>query len=224
MMVMFGQSAFASALYTMGSLGVDVSYPNCFTSTPAVNFGIVGVTGGAVYSHNSCLASEARRFADLSLYLNTGLNTSDTSTYYAQAKVGCNGDVSCAAYNYGASAAKDAVAYANAQGVKSTKWWLDVETSNTWDTSTPLNQKSLQGAYDFLLASGATTIGVYSTTAQWQSITGGWQNNWPSWGATTWSTASQASSYCTGHQFTGGPSLLMQYKSRQSKVDQDVAC
>ena len=223
-LVVFGQSAFASTVYSTGSLGVDVSYPNCSTSTPAVSFGIVGVTSGAVYSHNSCLAAEARRFANVSLYLNTGLNTSDASTYYAQAKVGCNGDASCAAYNYGAAAAKDALSYAASQGVGSTKWWLDVETSNTWNASTQLNQKSLQGAYYTLVASGGTTVGVYSTTAQWQSITGGWQNSWPSWGATTWTTASQASTYCTGHQFTGGPSLLMQYKSRQSKVDQDVGC
>ena len=75
-----------------------------------------------------------------------------------------------------------------------------------------------------LVANGVMTVGVYSTTAQWNDITGSWQNNWPSWGATTWSTASQAQRYCTGHQFTGGPSYLMQYTPRRTKLDQDVAC
>jgi hypothetical protein len=222
--ILFGQTAFASSIYATGSTGVDVSYPNCSASIPSVNFGIVGVSNGIVYGHNSCLASEAKHFSNLSLYLNTGLNTSTSSAYYAQAQSGCNGDANCAAYNYGVNAAKDALSYASSQGVTATKWWLDVETSNTWNASSLLNQQSLQGEYDTLSRSGAAIVGVYSTTAQWQSITGGWQNSWYSWGATTWTTASQAQTYCTGHQFTNGPSLLMQYKSKQSKIDQDVAC
>lgn len=222
--MLFTQGALASSVYATGSTGVDVSYPNCSASIPAVSFGIVGVTNGIVYGHNSCAAAEASHFTDLSLYVNTGLNASSTSSYYTQAQVGCNGDVYCAAYNYGYNAARDALSYASSQALSSSKWWLDVETSNTWNQDSVQNQKSLQGEFDALSASGATTVGVYSTSAQWQSITGSWQNNWPSWGATTWTSAKQAQTYCTGHQFTGGPSLLMQYKSRQSKLDQDVAC
>jgi len=218
------QGVSASSIYPTGNLGVDISYPNCSANIPAVNFGVVGVTNGLVYGHNDCAAAEAKHFTDLSLYVNTGLNASASSSYYMQAQVGCNGDASCAAYNYGFNAAKDAISYANSRALSSGKWWLDVETSNTWSKNVLQNQKSLQGEYDALAANGATTIGVYSTSAQWQTITGGWQNNWASWGATTWTTARQAQSYCTGHQFTGGPSLLMQYKSKQSKVDQDVAC
>lgn len=218
------QAAAASSVYPSGSTGVDISYPNCTAKLPSVSFGIVGVTGGLVYSHNSCAAAEAGHFTNLSLYVNTGLNANPSSGYYVQAQAGCNGDVYCAAYNYGYNAAADAISYTNSQGISSGKWWLDVETANTWTSDVLQNQKSLQGEYDALVANGATTIGVYSTTVQWQSVTGGWQNNWPSWGATTWTTASRAKSYCTGHQFTGGPSLLMQYKSKQSKLDQDVAC
>lgn len=214
----------ASSVYATGSVGVDVSYPNCSVTLPKVAFGVVGVTGGLAYSQNNCLAAEANHFSNLSLYINTGLNASSSSAYYTQAQVGCNGDVYCAAYNYGFNAATSALSYATGQNVHSMKWWLDVETGNTWNADVVQNQKSLQGAYDALLQSGATTVGAYSTTAQWQSITGGWQNSWPSWGATSWTTAKQAQTYCTGHQFTGGPSLLMQFKSRQSKLDQDVAC
>lgn len=222
--LLLGQLVSASSAYVTGSTGVDVSYPNCSTSIPAVSFGIVGVNNGIVYGHNGCLSTQAKQFSDLSLYVNSGLNASAQSSYYTQAQVGCNGDVYCAAYNYGFNAAKDAIAYANLQGVNSNKWWLDVETSNTWNIDTLQNRKSLQGTYDAIVANGATTVGAYSTSAQWQTITGGWQNNWPNWGATTWTTAKQAQTYCTGHQFTGGPSLLMQYKSKQSKLDQDVAC
>jgi len=223
-LVVFSPAVSASSIYPTGSLGVDVSYPNCTAKIPVVAFGVVGVTGGLVFSHNNCAAAEARNFTDLSLYVNTGLNVSKSSAYYKQAQLGCNGDAYCAAYNYGYSAAQDALSYAQSQRLSSSKWWLDVETTGTWTKDALQNQKSLQGTYDALVASGATTVGAYSTTAQWQSITGGWKNNWPSWGATTWSTAAQAQTYCTGHEFTGGPSLLMQYVGRQSKLDQDVAC
>jgi hypothetical protein len=222
--VLFSQGAHASSVYATGSTGVDVSYPNCSTTIPKVSFGIVGVTGGLVYSQNSCLKPQAAKFANLSLYMNTGLNASSSSPNYTAAQVGCNGDVYCAAYNYGVNAAKDALNYAASQGVSSTKWWLDVESNNTWSSDAVQNQKSLQGAFDTLSASGASTVGVYSTTAQWQAITGSWQNQWANWGATTWTSARQAAKYCTGHQFTGGPSLLMQYQEKRSKLDQDVAC
>lgn len=218
------QHAFASSYYTTGSTGVDASYPNCSTPIPKSDYGIVGVTGGVVYSQNNCAAAEASHFSDLSLYVNTGLNTSQSSTYYTKAQDGCNGDASCAAYNYGYNAAQTAIDYAKGQNLSSSKWWLDVETMNTWSNDTAQNQKSIQGQYDAMLNNGAIMVGVYSTTAQWQAITGGWKNNWPSWGATTWSTAKQASAYCTGHEFTGGLSLLMQFQPRKSKLDQDVAC
>lgn len=214
----------ASSTYPTGSTGVDISYPNCSAAISKVSFGVVGVTGGLVYSTSNCLKAEAGHFSNLSLYANTGLNASNQSAYYVQAQVGCNGDVYCTAYNYGYNAAMNALNYASSQGVGSTKWWLDLETDSSWDSDVLQNQKSLQGEYDAFVQHGAITVGVYSTTMQWQSVTGSWQNNWPSWGATTWTTASQAQTYCTGHQFTGGASLLMQYKSRKSKLDQDVAC
>jgi hypothetical protein len=214
----------AAALYQAGSVGVDVSYPNCSTVLPKADFGIVGVTGGLVYSTNPCLAAQATKFSDLSLYVNTGLNASQTSQHYLKAQEGCNGDPNCAAYNYGKNAANDAIAYAVSQGVSSSKWWLDVETENTWSSDVMQNRASIQGAYDALKAHGAALVGVYSTTVQWNEITGGWQNGWANWGASTWTTAKQAAKYCKGHEFTGGPTLLIQFRTKQSKVSQDIAC
>jgi len=217
-------NAFASTYYQTGSVGVDVSYPNCSTKIPNASFGIVGVNGGRVYNHNPCLATQAKAFKDLSLYINTGLNASPDSPYYVAAQQGCNGDALCAAYNYGYNAAVDSVNYATSQGVSSAKWWLDVEIENTWNSDVAQNRQSLQGAYDALVASGASLVGAYSTTAQWGTITGGWQNNWPNWGASTWNTARQAQKYCTGHEFTGGPTLLIQFVDKKAKVSRDIAC
>jgi len=216
--------AFASTYYKTGSVGVDISYPNCQTKLPKSDFGIVGVNGGRVYNYNPCLSAQAKQFKDLSLYINTGMNASADSPYFAAALSVCDGDELCAAYRYGYDAALDSVSYATSQGVTSAKWWLDVEIENTWDEDVALNRQSLQGAYDALKANGAELVGAYSTTAQWGTITGGWQNDWPSWGATTWTTAKQAKKYCAGHEFTGGPTLLIQFADPRSKVSQDVAC
>ena len=216
--------AWASTHYRAGAAGLDVSYPNCNARIPGAGFGIVGVTGGVVYTKNPCLARQASLFTDLSLYVNTGLNVNTSSGAYARAKIGCHGSASCAAYNYGYHAARDAVAYAKSQGVTSTRWWLDVEIGNTWNRDVHLNRKSIQGSYDALKDNGATLVGAYSTTYQWQTITGGWKNNWPSWGATVLTSAARASTFCTGHEFTGGPSLLMQYQDPRLRLDHNVAC
>lgn len=218
------QAVSASSYYQTGAVGVDVSYPNCSDTIPKADFGIVGVTGGLVYSENPCLLQQAAAFKNLSLYINTGLRVSDESPYFAAAKADCNGDLTCAAYMYGYRAAQDALRYANELGVYSDRWWLDVETENTWNEDAQLNRQSIQGSYDALASHGAKLIGVYSTTYQWGQITGDWKNNWPSWGATTWTTAKQAMKYCKGHEFTGGPSLLMQFKGKRDAVSRDVAC
>jgi hypothetical protein len=216
--------AAAHGPYSPGTRGVDIGWPNCNTRVPRVTFGIVGVTDGHGYSTNPCIAKEASHFGNLSLYVNTGWYNHSTHINATSPKVCAQGHNNCLAYNYGYNAGLYAINAAQSVGVSSTTWWLDVETGNTWNTDVVQNQNSLQGEHDALVAHGATTVGVYSTTAQWKSLTGGWQNNWPSWGATTWTTAKHAHTYCTGHEFTGGPSYLMQYKPSGAKVDYDVAC
>lgn len=216
--------AAAKGQYTSGSTGVDISWPNCNASVPSVTFGIVGVTDGQGYSTSPCIAKEAAHFTNLSLYVNTGWYNKSSHINYTYPKMCVQGDWNCLAYNYGYNAGLYALNAAQSAGVSSATWWLDVETSNTWNSDVVQNQNSLQGEYDALAANGITTTGVYSTTTQWNTITGGWQNNWPSWGATTWTTPKQALTYCTGHQFTGGPSYLMQYHPKGAKLDYDVAC
>jgi len=215
--------AAAQGQYVSGTTGVDVSWPNCSASIPSVSFGIVGATGGTVYSDNSCMAAEANHFKNLSFYANTGWNNTSVHINANSPKVCVIGDNNCLAYNYGYNAGLQAVQYAEFQTLNANSmWWLDVENGNIWNTDTAQNRSSLQGEYDALLANSIIAIGAYSTTAQWNSITGNWINGWPSWGATTWKTAKQAAKYCTGHEFTGGKSYLMQYQGRN--LDQDYAC
>jgi hypothetical protein len=213
--------ASAQGVYPSGSTGVDVSYPNCNARISRTSFGIVGATGGLAYSYNGCLTTESANFSNLSLYMNTGWYAQSPHINPTTPRQCAAGDNNCLAYNYGYNAALDALNYSHGKNVRSSAWWLDVETSNTWSSDINQNRSSLQGSYDALKAAGAATVGAYSTTAQWQSITGGWLNNWPNWGATTWTTSKQAAKYCSGHQFTGGPTYLIQYSG---KLDQDYAC
>jgi hypothetical protein len=212
----------SGGIYPSGKTGYDVSWPNCSAKPPSKPlFGIVGVSDGTGYSGNPCLAKEASWFPSLSLYVNTGWYDQSSHINPTSPKVCAAGDADCLAYNYGYNGGLYALNYATSQGVHSVVWWLDVETGNTWNADTTQNRNSLQGEYDALAANGATTIGVYSTTYQWDTITGSWLNGWPGWGATTVRTASQAAQFCVGHQFTGGPTYLIQYTGT---LDQDYAC
>jgi hypothetical protein len=224
MAVLSGAIAGAQGQYSSGSVGVDIGWPNCNVASSKVAFGIVGVNNGTGYSTNPCVASEASRFTNLSLYANTGWNAQSSFINPSSPRTCDAGDNNCLAYNYGYNAGVYALSAASSVGVVSSTWWLDVENVNTWSSDTIQNRNSLQGEYDALTAGGVSTVGAYSTTTQWNSITGSWQNYWPNWGATTWTTATQAKKYCTGHQFTGGPSYLMQFKAQKSSLDQDVAC
>ncbi len=226
-LVMMTSVAFASTQYQSGTTGVDISYPNCTASIPAVSFGVVGVENGLGFSQNPCLSTEAAHFINLSLYANTGYpgsTSANAQKYMNSPKVCVPTDLNCIAYDYGYNQGLYAYNYATTSNVSASTWWLDVEAANSWTSDVAQNQNSLLGEHDALIASGATTVGAYSTTAQWNSINGSWKNGWPNWGATTWTSATQAKTYCTGHEFSGGQSLLMQYKSKKSQIDQDVAC
>jgi hypothetical protein len=214
----------AQGQYSSGSVGTDVSWPNCSVTIPKSAFGIVGVNGGKNFTQNPCFKSQAAFFPNLSLYVNTGYPGKDYALAYQYAPKTCAAtDLNCLAYNYGYNAAQFSLSYAQNQNVTAPTWWLDVETMNTWDSDVAQNQQSLQGAIDALRNAGVGTVGIYSTTAQWTTITGGWKNNLPSWGATTWTQAKQAAKYCTGHEFTGGPSYLMQFLPKRG-LDQNYAC
>jgi hypothetical protein len=221
-------TGFASAQgqYVSGTTGLDLSYPNCTAKVSTASFGVVGINNGLPYSQNPCLGSEAAHFSNVSYYMNTGYPGS--SSPYAQTnmntpKVCQPTDLPCIAYDYGYNAGLYSVSYVKGAGLNPARaWWLDVETMNTWTNDTAQNQQALLGMHDALQANGATMIGAYSTTYQWNTITGSWSNLWPSWGATTWKTARQAATYCSGHQFTGGPSVLMQYTGKH--FDEDYAC
>jgi hypothetical protein len=101
--VLVPASAQALGQYPTGGTGVDLSYPSC--SAPVAKdaaFGIVGVSGGRVFTDNACAAAEASHFRNVSIYVNTGLYTGGAAFARAMTYGGCaSRDRSCGAYWYG---------------------------------------------------------------------------------------------------------------------------
>ena len=109
-------------------------------------------------------------------------------------------------------------------------WWLDVETANTWQTGSAgqaMNVADLQGIVAGLEAAGAPSVGAYSTSYQWDVITGAPSASVGSLGTLeTWvpggATAAAAEASCAGSSFTSGPIALVQFTG--GATDGDVVC
>lgn len=108
-------------------------------------------------------------------------------------------------------------------------WWLDVETVNSWQIGTSgqaMNVADLQGMIAALNGAGVVTVGAYSTSSQWDQVTGGTTSSSGSlFGMPDWipgaKTLSRAESNCTLPTFTGGKVTLTQWSG---SPDNDYAC
>lgn len=215
------------------------------------------MNGGLANDANGCFSSELSWALSspglvtpsqppASLYINTadpGPGTSaqpiaDWPTSGASSMYGtCNGGWTAAcAYLYGeqrASYSYGLVSAANQTVASQSPWWLDIETANSWATSSAsgyaaLNIAAIQGFVQGLESAGASgTIGIYSSGSQWQSITGLTSTTSPSYFPTQpdWVAGGrslrQAKANCSA-SFTGGHVALAQYPS--GGFDADVAC
>ncbi len=231
--------------------GYDVSYPQCSGSYPTNQlFGVVGVNGGLAHDANPCLGGELRwaqdapgqkrpRQPSLSLYIDTG-NPGPQISQWPKAGTApvygaCNGlltnacsyiyGVQRAAYSYRLVAAQDPVP------AKTAPWWLDVELALSWASTYQLNIAALQGYIAGLHNAGAIgPIGIYSTSTQWQEITGltpqttrtAFSGQLPDWVAGTEAALTQAQQNCTSGGFTGSTPTLAQYQV--GGFDADLRC
>jgi hypothetical protein len=171
-------------------LGFDISYPQCATGAEPTRplFGIVGVNAGVAFSGNPCLAREyvwaltstSPSQPHVGFYLNTGNPGPTASTHWpagATAPRACDGTASLdCAYDYGWNAAQDAyaraVSVAGSAAAASATWWLDVESANSWSTDPASNAADLEGSVAYLRSINVPSIGIYSTTTDWGTITG----------------------------------------------------
>ena len=224
-------------------------------------FGVVGVNGGIATTPNNCLSTELswawKSSGALSsqpkaqVYLNTanpGQSPGATwphsgSTPYGDCKptsTGTGANSNACSWQYGWERAQNDVTTiltpaASSAGVDtnpaSYTWWLDVETTNTWQTGSSQalarNRATLEGMNAYLTLQGGATVGVYSTSTQWHQIAG-----YPGSGSTlyhldSWlagaTTFSGARANCAKKPLlAGGQVLLAQYVV--NNLDHDVSC
>jgi hypothetical protein len=266
--ILFGDPSLAMAGTSAApadSTGHDVSYPQCFgagsTSTTVASlrgqFGVVGVTAGLPWSANPCLAAEYNWASGLAyqpgLYANTANPAPHSSFFWptsgSRAPALCADSTSTTdpgcAYDYGWHAAANALstAVASVPGAGALPWWLDVEIANSWNGNGASNAADLQGAVDYLRASGAPAVGIYSSTSAWDTVTGGYtvttastyQSAWsseftatyPLSGSPTWvagaGTSASASTTCSAAAFSGTLPQLAQYNDGTG-FDADLVC
>jgi len=220
----------AAAATASPYLGFDVSWPNCGRTLPTGSvLAVIGVTGGKPYTKNPCLREQylaARLHGEVRFYLNLNKPRGAVSLNGGAGHCSTT-DWDCRGFNYGWHAASSAWRYAVSQiGDRPlrTRWWLDIETSNTWSSNKHVNARVIAGALAFLRTRGhADRVGVYSTTYQWRQIAGTYRPGVAVWYATAETSARRAAAFChSRYSFTGGPVRMVQYAP--VRIDRDYLC
>jgi hypothetical protein len=145
---------------------------------------------------------------------------------YGACSTSASADAACS-YVYGFAKAYDDVRYRGVPAASAARWWLDVETTNSWETTTRPNVADLEGMVDAFTSQGMS-VGVYSTPYQWGVITGtnvsstSSLSGLPNWTAGA-ASLKDAPSHCTTGAFTPGSSVsIVQYVS--NNLDYDYSC
>jgi hypothetical protein len=228
--------------YGATASGVDVNADSaCSTISSGSAFAVIGATVGKPFASPDagCFQAAVVQAQGLAAAPQFYLNLADPGKASAghwndggprACHVTHNYAVGCA-YDYGYRAAQQAVGFASSHGAAvGSRWWVDVETDNTWGSASgaprhqAANVADIQGALKYL-GSHHYPAGVYTETAWWGAITGdpGTFSHVPVWGGGAGS-AKNARANCKAVSITGGPALLAQWFKTQGGIDHDVAC
>lgn len=218
---------FSSSIFHSDVIGYDISYPQCdkaYPENPA--FAIIGVNGGRPFTKNPCLPDQAnwaaKKVAALSVYQNLN-NFSPSAAQYAQ--LGPNScsteNQLCFSYNYGYQAAKFAHDYVKESRITALRWWLDIETMNTWSTDKALNVEVIKGAIDYHTQQNHS-LGMYSTITQWNQIAGDFRPGHPAWVAGGKNKELATQKCADQFSFTGGKVVMVQYIV--NNFDNNILC
>jgi hypothetical protein len=121
------------------------------------------------------------------------------------------------------------------------RWWLDVETAETWQAkegqtdagaAQQLDRADLEGMVAALRARGVKTVGIYSTRYQFGIIAGTPAKTSPLWSLPNWipigvGTEAAARTACdTFHPLMGGKITMVQFVvgNVSTGSDHDVSC
>jgi len=229
--------------------GNDVSYPQCSETLPAGQaFGIVAVDNGLANAFNPCLATEiawaqtssgTAKLPRTSLYVNTAnpgnkvadwpvSNTDPVTGDHVTDPYGtCSGrDNQACAWQYGWNMADQDARASGISGPGRYRWWLDVETINSWESSSQNNRADLEGMVALFRHVGGSA-GIYSTIKQWGPITGTVGSRSALYRLPDWipgaKTLAQAKKNCGLAPLTGGGKVTIT-QWRTSAVNSDFSC
>jgi len=207
---------------------------------------VIGVNGGVASNSNPCFSSEynsafllggSTEQPHASVYVNTGNPglaaawwPASDHTQIGTAIVNPNGSCdnlpgAACAYVYGYSMAQADYRRVRKALVRMPDlWWLDVETSNTWQSDVVANAASLSGMVAYF-ESRQLAVGLYSTTYQWNKIAGATQATSNLAGLPSWLAGGSrlgAAGDCEKSPLTpGGHVAMVQYVAQ---LDQDYSC
>jgi hypothetical protein len=211
----------AAAAYAASTpTGNDVSYPQCGQALPSGQaFGIVAVNEGVANTTNPC----NHGVTDWPATNNNPLGGKLVSDPYGTCR-GAN-NPACA-WQYGWNLAE---LDAQTRGVPNPgryRWWLDVETINSWESSSANNRADLEGMASYFRRIGAN-VGIYSTPKQWDPLVGTVHANSPLYRLPDWipgaTTLSRAKKNCGLAPLTGGGTVtVVQWSTKP--VNRDLAC
>jgi hypothetical protein len=213
--------------------GYDVSYPQCGKTLPSsASFAVLGVNGGSPFKANSCLGEQfrwARRVkADYGFYVNSSNPGPSHEQWSKPGYYECGGaaaEWNCA-YNFGRAAGKDAYNYAAkvTGAAAGHRFWVDVETANTWSKTDLLsNIAVLQGMVDYLTARSGRVAGIYASPNHWRQIANNAQATAvPNWFAAGKNRTAAADKCAEGGSLTGGPLMIVQFVV--NGLDHDYWC
>ncbi len=230
--------------------GNDVSYPQCGKSLPARQaFGIVGVNDGRTNTTNPCLATEiawalnssgTTKRPKVSFYVNTANpghhraadwpanNDNPITGVVVRDPYGAcaGGDSTACAWQYGWNIADLDAQTRGVSDPGSYRWWLDVETINSWESKTQKNRADLEGMVAYFHGIGSRA-GIYSLPSQWHQIAGSVPSNSSLYHLADWipgaMTLSKAKANCRSLPLTrGGIVAVTQWTA--SSTDADFSC
>ena len=148
-----------------GSFGFDASFPQCAWSRPPPGeFGIVGLNNGRPFTVNPCvrrLYGWAAERGTPAIYMNVAFSPSYARhvTAYCEAAVPATLQRKRIRLAWAAGCSESSHALAHAPGPAS-RWWLDVETANSWSRNSAVNRIAIEAAAATLKRLAGRPVGV----------------------------------------------------------------
>lgn len=203
--------ALADAGPLPGAFGYDISYPQCPSRVPEgpVGFGIIGVNGGKPLTENSCMPAQLAWARGGTVAPAVYVNTSSPPATFTTNPCATT-DANCRGFEFGRASARYSLAYVALHDPSVTRYWLDVETANTWSSDVIANAAVLRGMVDVLTAAGKY-VGIYSNNYQFTRIAGNYSPGLDNWIPRPEAKRETVANYCrTTPSFGGGRVAIIQ--------------